>query len=53
MERKYICNNTIKKKDVRIIDGMDSLLRRIAPNEFVKLAVEPSTEDGVIAKSTA
>ena len=42
MERKYICNNTIKKKDFRIIDGMDSLLRRIAPNEFVKLAVESS-----------
>lgn len=35
-------NNKMYKKDIRIIDGMDSLLRRIAPNEFVKLAVESS-----------
>ena len=37
----FVCpNNKMYKKDIRIIDGMDSLLRRIAPNEFVKLAVE-------------
>lgn len=35
-------NNKMYKKDIRIIDGMDSLLNCINPVDFVKLAVQSS-----------